>query len=144
MDLNRQYLAPEAEETRAHIAWLKRQPSFDVCLCLHEDWESEGFYVYELNPDRQPSFAPTIINRVSEVCPIDMSLTIEGRPAANGIINPNVDPHSRPQWPEAFYLFTHKTRLSYTMEAPSDYQLVTRVGALVASVRAVTDIGGQR
>ncbi|HEX4645724.1 MAG TPA: M14 family metallocarboxypeptidase, partial [Verrucomicrobiae bacterium] len=142
LDLNRQYLAPEAEETRAHIAWLERQPNFDVCLCLHEDWESAGFYVYELNPDRQPSFAQAIIQRVSEVCPIDLSSTIEDRPAANGIINPNVDPRSRPQWPEAFYLFTYKTRLSYTMEAPSDYQLVTRVAALVAAVRAVTD--GQR
>jgi protein MpaA len=139
LDLNRQYLKPEAEEIRAHIAWLERQPNFDVCLCLHEDWEAGGFYVYELNPDRQPSYAEAITKRVSEVCPIDLSPMIEERPAVNGIINPNVDPRSRPQWPEAFYLFTHKTRLSYTMEAPSDYQLATRVAALVAAVRAVTD-----
>ncbi|HEX4646208.1 MAG TPA: M14 family metallocarboxypeptidase, partial [Verrucomicrobiae bacterium] len=91
MDLNRQYLAPEAEETRAHIAWLERQPSFDVCLCLHEDWESQGFYVYELNPDNQPSFAEPIVKRVSEVCPIDMSPEIEGRPAGGGVIRPLAD-----------------------------------------------------
>lgn len=143
LDLNRQYLKPEAEEIRAHIAWLERQPNFDVCLCLHEDWEAGGFYVYELNPDRRPSFAEAITKRVSEVCPIDLSPMIEERPAVNGIINPNVDPRSRPQWPEAFYLFTHKTRLSYTMEAPSDYQLATRVAALVAGVRAVTDASGK-
>jgi predicted deacylase len=143
LDLNRQYLKPEAEEIRAHIAWLERQPNFDVCLCLHEDWEAAGFYVYELNPDRQPSYAEAIIKRVSEVCPIDMSPMIEERAAVNGIINPNVDPRSRPQWPEAFYLFTNKTRLSYTMEAPSDYQLATRVAALVAAGRAVTDASGK-
>lgn len=139
IDLNRQYLKPEAEEIIAHIAWLEKQPKFDVCICLHEDWEAEGFYVYELNPDNQPSFARAIISRVAEVSPIDMSLMIEGRPAVNGIITPAHDPRSRPQWPEAFYLLTHKTRLSYTMETSSDFQLVTRVAAEVASVRAVLE-----
>jgi protein MpaA len=51
VDLNRQYLHPRAAETVAHIGWLRRQPGFDLCLCLHEDWESHGFYVYELNPE---------------------------------------------------------------------------------------------
>lgn len=142
LDLNRQYLEPAAAEIKAHIAWLGRQPNFDVCLCLHEDWESAGFYLYELNPDKQPSFAKAIIARVAEVCPIDMSSTIEGRPAEGGIISPSHDPRSRPQWPESFYLLTHKTRLSYTVEAPSDFQLITRVAATVASVRAVLDLIG--
>ena len=137
LDLNRQYLNPEAEETRAHIAWLERQPGFDLCLCLHEDWESNGFYVYELNPDEQRSFAPGIMEQVSKVCPIDMASEIEGRPASGGIIRPSVDPRSRPQWPEAFYLFTNKTRLSYTTEAPSDFPIATRVAAHVAAVRSV-------
>lgn len=137
VDLNRDYLNTKTEEINAHIAWLEKQPRFDVCLCLHEDWESQGFYVYELNPDNQPSFAEPIVKSVSEVCPIDMSPEIEGRPASGGIIRPIGDPRSRPQWPEAFYLFTNKTRLSYTMEAPSDYELKTRVAAEVAGVRAV-------
>jgi len=145
LDLNRQYLQPEAQEVRAHIAWLERQPNFDLCMCLHEDWESHGFYLYELNPDQQPSFAQSIINRVSEVCPIDMSPVIEDRPAANGIINPVMDPKSRPLWPEALYLLTHKTRLSYTVEAPSDFELQTRVAAETAAMQAVFDgIGRQR
>ena len=133
-DLNRQYLATEAEETVAHIAWLSRQPSFDLCLCLHEDWESDGFYVYEQNPDQQPSLAEAMIARVGEVCPIDRSEVIEGRPARNGIIRPSVDPRTRPQWPEAFYLIMHKARLSYTLEAPSDFPLAVRVAALVTGV----------
>jgi murein peptide amidase A len=141
LDLNRQYRTPEAGETAAHIAWLGRQPSFDLCLCLHEDWEAHGFYVYELNPDSQPSLADAIVARVGEVCPIDRSEVIEGRPAANGIIRPSVDPRSRPDWPEAFFLITHKARLSYTLEAPSDYPLATRVAALVAGVTAALAAG---
>ncbi len=139
IDLNRQYLEPKAQETVAHINWLKRQPAFDLCLCLHEDWEAHGFYVYELNPEGQPSLAEKIVARAAEVCPIDPSELIEGRPAQNGIIRPSVDPRSRPQWPESFFLLTHKTRLSYTLEAPSDFLLSVRVAALVAAVRGAFD-----
>lgn len=136
IDLNRDYLDVKAPETLAHINWLTRQPSFDFCFCLHEDWESDGFYVYELNPENRPSLASHIVAQVAELCPIDLSEVIEGRPAQNGIIRPSVDPRSRPQWPEAFYLLSNKTRLSYTLEAPSDFPLPTRVAALVTSVRA--------
>jgi len=136
VDLNRQYRHLEAEETRTHVAWLQRQPGFDLCLCLHEDWESQGFYVYELNPEDRPSLAEAIIVKVAEVCLVDPSEMIEGRQVNNGIIRPDIDPRSRPDWPEAFYLITHKTRLSYTLEAPSDFRLSTRVAALTAGVAA--------
>jgi len=135
-DLNRQYLHREAPETRAHVAWLEKQPRFDLCLCLHEDWESHGFYVYELNLDHRPSLAEAIVAEVAKVCPIDASEIIEGRPAKNGIVRPSVDPRSRPQWPEAFYLTTHKTHLAYTLESPSDFPLSVRADALVAGVNA--------
>ena len=139
LDLNRQYLALQAKETLAHIAWLNRQPPFDLCLCLHEDWESHGFYLYELNPDGLPSLAEAMVARVATFCPIDRSEIIEGRPAQGGIIRPDFDPRNRPQWPEAFFLITHKTRLSYTLEAPSDFPLAVRVAALVSGVRTVLE-----
>jgi len=144
LDLNRQYLAPGAEETVSHVAWLRRQPGFDLCLCLHEDWEAHGFYLYELNPDNQPSLAGPMIARIGELCPIDRSEVIEGRPARDGIIRPSVDPRTRPQWPEAFYLLMHKTRLSYTLEAPSDFPLAVRVAALVTGVRAALEVVSAR
>ena len=139
VDLNRDYLHPQSDEVRAHIVWLQRQPNFDLCLCLHEDWESHGFYVYELNPDKKSSLAEAIVAEVAKGCPIDQSELIEGREASGGIIRPHLDPRSRPQWPEAFWLITHKTRLSYTLEAPSDFPLQTRVNALVAGVNVALE-----
>jgi hypothetical protein len=141
IDLNRQYLHLEAAETRAHVEWLQRAPEFEMTLCLHEDWESHGFYLYELNPDNRPSHAEEVIRRVAEVCPIDLSEEIEGRAARGGIVRPSADPLSRPEWPEAFWLLRNKTRHSYTLEAPSDFPLATRVEALVTAVRAVLDGG---
>jgi hypothetical protein len=136
LDLNRGYLNPVADEITAHIAWLNKQPQFDLCLLLHEDWESQGFYLYEQNPESRESFAEAMIDAVEKVCPIDRSEVIEGRAAKNGIVRPNILPKDRPDWPEAFYLITQKTRQSYTIEAPSDFPLTTRVNALVAAVKA--------
>ena len=135
-DLNRDYRHFETAEVRAHTAWLQRQPAFDLALCLHEDWESHGFYVYEANPEDRPSLAQRMIDAVAPVCPIDLSPEIEGRPAQGGIIRPNLDPDSRPQWPEAFWLLQNKTRLSYTLEAPSDFPLAVRANALVAATKS--------
>jgi len=135
-DLNRDYRNPQTAEVRAHIAWLERQPKFDLYLCLHEDWESHGFYVYEQNPDNKPSLAETMVEAVKNVCPIDLSENIEGRPAKNGIVRPNIQPHERPDWPEAFYLIANKSRQGCTLEAPSDFPLPMRVNALVAGVGA--------
>jgi hypothetical protein len=141
-DLNRDYRNSKTKEILAHIAWLERQPPFDLYLCLHEDWESHGFYLYEQNPDSKPSLAEKIIEVVQKVCPVDLSESIEGRTAQNGIVRPNIDPRSRPDWPEALYLISHKSRQGYTLEAPSDFPLATRVNALVAAVNAAVWIEG--
>lgn len=139
VDLNRDYRHLQSPEVRAHIEWLRHQPNFDLCFCLHEDWEAHGFYVYELNPDARPSLAPAMLEAVARVSPLDLSPEIEGRPAQGGLINPSLDPNSRPQWPEAFHLLQHKTRLSYTLEAASDFPLALRVDALVVAVRAALE-----
>jgi predicted deacylase len=140
IDLNRDYRNPQAAETRAHIAWLERQPQFDLYLCLHEDWESHGFYLYEQNPDSKISLAEKMIEAVRKVCPIDLSEIIEERAAQNGIVRPNISPQERPLWPEALYLITQKSRQGYTLEAPSDFPLATRVNALVVAVNAAINL----
>jgi murein peptide amidase A len=139
IDLNRDYRNTKSAEIAAHIAWFERQPSFDLYLCLHEDWEAHGFYLYEQNPDGKPSHAERMIEAVKKVCPVDMNETIEGRPAKDGIIRPTILPLDRPDWPEAFYLITRKSRQGYTLEAPSDFPLHTRVNALVAAVNAAAN-----
>ncbi len=134
-DLNRDYRHTETGEVAAHIRWLERQPEFDAAFCLHEDWEAQGFYLYELNPDQRPSLAEKMVGAVAAVCPIDQSPVIEGREAKGGIINPSLDPGSRPLWPEAFWLLQHRSRLVYTLEAPSDFPLAGRVRALVVAMQ---------
>ena len=137
IDLNRDYKAARSAEVQAHIRWLRTQPQFDLALCLHEDWESNGFYLYELNPDRVSSHADAILRSVSEVCPIDLSPTIEGRAAENGVIQGPIDLEIWPDWPEPFFLINEKTRHSYTLETPSDFELPVRVKAMRNAVHTL-------
>lgn len=138
IDLNRDYKHLRTAEVRTHIAWLEQQPRFDVTVCLHEDWESHGFYLYEVNPDGLFSSAETVIAAVREICPVDESAIIDGRESSvPGIIRPSIDPALRPEWPEAFWLLQNRCRISYTLEAPSDWPLEVRVNALIRATTAI-------
>ena len=137
VDLNRDYLHLQSDEVRAHTAWLKTLPRFDVALCLHEDWESHGFYLYELNPDRRPTLADAMITAAQHHGPIETADMIDGRAAAApGIIRPESDPLLRDLWPEAIYLLRHHCRLGYTLETPSCAPLDQRIATHAAAVRA--------
>jgi len=139
IDLNRDYRHIETGEVRAHTEWIDSLPKFDLGICLHEDWEASGFYLYELNPDKLPAGSEEVIDAVAAVCPIDRSELIDGRPAKDGILKPVVSPGARPLWPEAFYIVLKKTRLSYTLESPSGLPMAMRVNALCTAVRTLLD-----
>ena len=138
-DLNRDYRHIESGEVQAHTAWIDGLPNFDFGICLHEDWEANGFYLYELNPDNLPAVSKDVIDAVDQACPIDRSERIDDRPARGGILKPVVSPNARSLWPEAFYIVLKKTRLSYTLEAPSDFPMPTRIKALCTAVQTLLD-----
>ncbi len=140
IDLNRDYRHLESPEIRAHAAWLGRQPNFDMAVAVHEDWESTGFYLYELNPDGRASAAQPMIAAASKACPIDLSPLIEGRESKGGVIRPVLNPLEREKWPESIYLQVNHTRLSYTIETPSSLPVETRVSALRAALRAAIGV----
>jgi succinylglutamate desuccinylase len=134
LDLNRDYRLTKSAEVLAHIRWLETQPCFDLALCLHEDWEATGTYLYELNPNHRPSLAEPIIAAIANKYPIDQAELIDGRPARGGIIRPDGDPATRELWPEAIYLRAHHTPLTYTIETPSAHPLEERLAAQCLAV----------
>ena len=140
VDLNRDYRHLTAPEVRAHVAWLERQPTFDLTLILHEDWESNGFYIYELNPAKKRSLAGDIIDAVRELCPIESAELVDNWECRGGIIRPQADPTERPQWAESIYLIVNKAQQSYTLETPSDFPLSTRVQAQIAATKRAMEL----
>jgi predicted deacylase len=137
VDLNRDYLNPQTVEIAGHVRWLRRQPGFDLALCLHEDWETQGFYLYELNRPGRPSLADTMILTAANHMPIESTDVIDGRPAtAPGLVRPAEDPLLREKWAEAIYLHAHHSRMGYTLETPSALPLDLRVATMTSVVRA--------
>ncbi len=140
IDLNRDYKSPQSVEVAAHVRWLERQPNFDLALCLHEDWEATGFYLYELNTTSTRGHARALRAAGLEKLPIDPAEVIDGRPIDEpGIIRPESDPALREQWPEAIYLRRHHTDLCYTIETPSARPMAARVDTHVAIARRAID-----
>ncbi len=141
IDLNRDYRGtPKSFEVAAHIRWLQRQPRFDVTLCLHEDWETTGFYIYELNPHARPPLAESITAAVAKTCPIEPLETIDGRSAKLGIIRPDADPAARELWPESIYLRQNHCTLGCTTETPSALPLDQRIAAQCVAVQTAVGL----
>ncbi len=135
VDLNRDYKDVRTAEVGAHVGWLRAQPNLDLTLCLHEDWEAAGFYLYELNPANRHSLADTMIAAARRHGPVEEAEVIDGRtPYAPGIVRPVDDPLMRENWPEAIYLRAHHTTLSYTLETASPAPLDQRVETLCTVV----------
>lgn len=139
-DLNRDFLRAENIEVQTEIKKLHRTERFDAAVLLHEDWEANGFYVYELTkPDAPPRFGRKALEAVSKVCPIEKNERIEGLQADQGLIHPPYHLSKRTDWPEAFYLMHHKTDHALTLESPSDFELEVRIQALCEATLAVTE-----
>lgn len=142
IDLNRDYRHPKCRETADHIEILKTLPSFAANICLHEDWESKGFYFYELNPSGAPSHAAEIFQAMSRHLPAETAPLIDGFEAVAGVISRALGPEifERLDWPESLYLATHHTRLGYTLETPSKAApLEQRAACLAAGVSALCE-----
>ncbi|MET0262538.1 MAG: M14 family metallocarboxypeptidase [Rariglobus sp.] len=140
IDLNRDYRDTQSVEIAAHIRWLRRQPRFDLTFCLHEDWETQGFYLYELNPDNRPSLAGAMVEAAQSHGLIEAAALIDGRESlVPGIIRPDTEPLLREQWPEALYLLQNHCRLGYTVETASITPIEQRVATQHAVVKAALD-----
>ena len=140
VDLNRDYKSLRTAEVQAHVAWLQLQPRFDLVICAHEDWEAQGFYLYELNLADHPTLAHTMLTAARAHGPIEAAAMIDGREAAEpGIIRPVSDPLLRDTWPEALYLAYQHCTLNYTIETASAQPLAQRITTQAAALRAALD-----
>ena len=135
IDLNRDYRHLRSREVRAHVEWLKTLPSLHTNIILHEDWEANGFYIYEINWENLPSLAEPIINSMRGHFPIEHAELVDNWPHKDGIIRPHIKPEDRPEWAEALYLIAEKSHRGYTFEAPSDFPLDFRLKAHVFAMR---------
>jgi len=136
VDLNRDYWLQSTLEVAAHRAWLDAMGAPDLFISLHEDWETSGFYLYEINlGEDNPERAQTIINATRSWFLPEPGPEIDGHLArAPGWIYHAAEPDLPEGWPEAIYLAKQGCPLSFTFETPSQAALSSRVAAHTAAV----------
>lgn len=137
-DLNRDYWLRRTLEVKAHAGWLEANPAPDLFVSLHEDWESAGFYFYEINLGLdEPLRARAIIEAVRPWCHPEPGPEIDGHLArAEGWIYHEAEADVPQGWPEAIFLAKLGCPLSFTLETPSHQPLELRIAAQMAAVRA--------
>ncbi|MFP4166761.1 MAG: M14 family metallocarboxypeptidase [Opitutales bacterium] len=137
LDLNRDYTRFHAEETRRHRDWMTaRLQGLDHALQLHEDWESAGFYLYELKGTSGQGGSAGILAAVRRHMTIEAANRIDGHPAKDGVIAPRPTREIEEGLPEALYVQRTFGGLNHTFETPSTARLEDRVRAHVAAVEA--------
>lgn len=143
VDLNRDYLHRQTWEVTEHVKILKTLGPVDMAVCLHEDWEAKGAYVYYLRSSKGRGCAYGLLAAMEKHVGIDKSEEIDGHKAELGVIERSPGSFRRKDWPEAIYLCRHHTNLCYTLETPSGLALSKRVEAHAAAVEeAVRQVKG--
>jgi predicted deacylase len=145
-DLNRDYLKRRHPQTAAHADWLTSRPLPDLFISLHEDWETGGFYLYEINLEKdRPQNARAIIDAVRPWFHPEPGPLIDGHEAReDGWIFHAAEADVPEGWPEAIFLAHLGCPLSFTFETPSQAALADRVSAHVAAVRTATSLISRR
>ncbi len=133
-DLNRVFQNDEVPV----IAALKRamgQFDFSLVITLHEDYDAQGIYIYELE-DPKCHWGEVLLKAARPSIPPDMRELIEGRRAVNGLVRRPLDMKlfKRMGVPEAIYFYLRGCRRVFTIETPSEYSLERRVRAHVAVI----------
>lgn len=110
----------------------KRQ--FQLVLNLHEDFDAQGIYVYELGRRGRDLGGP-ILEKCKKIIPVQGGSEIDGSPFENGVLARKqgfqniVDEQLEGGMPEAIYLRMHHAQVALTFETPSEFSLYDRVRA---------------
>lgn len=111
---------------------LMEDQQFRLALNLHEDFDSQGIYVYELVP-RGVRVSDSVLDRIEHIIPRESRKRIEGRLHKRGVIRRSgnikrlIEKDLDGGWPEAIYLFMNHAKVALTFETPSEFAFHERV-----------------
>ncbi len=140
LDMNRDYSSMRSMEVQGHVQWLEKiQP--ELFISLHEDWESGGYYFYEINTkDDDPNRYEYIVSQLKEVMLMENESVIDDHEVRlEGWIYHEAEADLPDEWPEAIYMAKNGCPLSFTLESPSGLAMRHRVEAHVVAVKSILE-----
>ncbi len=133
LDINRRFHLTDDPLTSAWQRWIAERPMI-AAVCLHEDYDAQGCYVYELGHS-QKSIGRAILTRYDGPIAVDPRSRIDGQRAKDGLIRRNKLPMHLAGMPEAIELHLRGCPLTLTFETPSEFSLGDR---LVSQMRFIS------
>jgi protein MpaA len=106
---------------------------FSASLMLHEDYDGQGVYLYEVQRVR-PYWGEALLTAARAHLPTDPRPRIDGRKVTLGVHRRRPDRRRFAQigYPEAIWLHQERSARTFTVETPSEFALEQRVAAQVA------------
>ena len=133
LDMNRRFHLPKARHMAAWKRWLKAR-TLKLGVCLHEDYDALGCYVYELTDNVE--VADRAMKQVEPLIPRDPRRMIEGMSAKRGVIQRERVPKGI-KGPEALVLTKLGCEATLTFETPSELAIDLRIAAQKRFLEAV-------
>ncbi|HZC35530.1 MAG TPA: M14 family metallocarboxypeptidase [Chthoniobacterales bacterium] len=137
-DLNRSYHLDDLERIRAQKAIIAGV-TFRLAMCLHEDYDAQGVYLYEVRKHLRP-IGPELLAAAGYYLPVDLRPKIEGRRAESGSIARRIKRLRFPFLPEAGLLALHHSDRTITFETPSENELGARAQAQAAAIQRAVEL----
>jgi protein MpaA len=137
-DLNRCYHLDTMQRISAQKELL-RDRRFRLAMCLHEDYDAQGVYLYEIRK-KLTTFGGELLAAAGYYVPIDARLTIEGRRADQGWIARKINLKKFPLLAEGIYLAVNHSERTITTETPSEYDLAPRIQAHIAMIQRAIEL----
>jgi protein MpaA len=132
-DLNRVFHHDEIPVI-GNLKMLLQSHCFALGLTLHEDYDGQGIYIYEIE-NVTPFWGEDLLKIATPFLPIEGRTLIDGRPSTgSGLVRRKIKLRTFKKigLPEAVYLHLHHVERVFTIETPSEFALDDRVRAHLA------------
>jgi len=136
IDVNWAWERDDVPEVQVVKEWVRGR-YFEFIFDCHEDWESPGFYLYELRRGAA-GISEEVVAAVEKVCPLNLDDEIEGIAAAGGIVSTDaVKTEEEKGKGIPIELYNGYTDHLLTSESPTEFDMEVRVGAHMAALDVV-------
>ena len=139
VDVNGAWSGDDVPEVRVIKHWVRDQRFKFVCD-FHEDWESPGFYLYEMRRGA-PLMGTNVVNAVERICSLNPCDQIEGLSAVRGVVL-NDEKRENELRGEVIpiELYHSYTDHSLSLESPTERRMDVRVAAHIAALDIVVAV----
>ncbi len=147
VDLNRIFAHDSAPPHIVELCERIEGDCYDLALALHEDYDGEGLYVYEISRrNERPSLGERILKKAAlemPNIPLDLRKTIDKRRVtATGLIRRRLRREQFPELPEALHLHLQHSERTFTFETPSEFDIRSRAEAQAWFIQAALKLQG--